>query len=190
MDSSLQKCLRTAEWISKSPLSGGEFVPTSADERKSFTKVFGPTTPQKQYLIKVKDSTLCLSENTYLHREPVQANDWQTKLSDEKLEAHEKFENNCLSSCVDDEMKRMQRSKFLNTKLSSVDGRGVRKREIWNDGSLVDNQREKMFGKEGLEKNGSLCEVKGVMLRNNEEKIGKYSRQSRNIIGLAKTSKF
>lgn len=159
---------------------GEVFVPTSANERKSFTKVFGPTTPQKHYLIKGKDSTLCLSENTYLHRDPSHTNDRRTKLNNK---AHEKFENKSLSSYVDNEMRRMRESKFLNTKLPSIDGGKVRKCKC-DDGSLVENRRKKMLGKEGLEKDRSLCEVRGVILKNNKEKIGKYSRRYKEALPL------
>ena len=151
-------------------------MPMTKSERKSVTNVFGSTTPQKQYLIQVRDSTLCLNEEAYLHR-----NSSKTKNHTSAHQSSERFEKNGLSSFVDNEMKRNHDSKFLNTKLSSSDGGGIRNREKVDNGSLVDNRRRGMMGKGKVERDKGVCEVEGVVVKNNNEKLGKYSTRPRNI---------
>ena len=144
-------------------------------ERKSVTKVFSAVTPQKQYLEEVNGSKLCFNENSYLHRDANTTNDTLDS------QPGERFERNGLSSCVDDEMKRMHQSKFLNTKLSSLDSGGVRKSEACqtkNNESLVKKSRKKTLKKQDKEKDKSLCNVKGVIIKNNNEKLGKYVKKA------------
>jgi hypothetical protein len=154
---------------------GDKMVPMTASERKSVTKVFGPTSPQKQYLRQVQDSTLCLNEETYLHRYSATTYDTHDHQSSER------FEKNGLSSFVDSEMRRLHHSKFLNTKMSSVDAGGIRKGQKRDNGSLMDNRRRGVLGKREVERDKSVCDVKGIVVKNNNEKLVKYSKRPRNI---------
>ena len=154
---------------------GEKFVPMTANERKSVTKAFGSTTPQRQYLLNVCDSTLCVGEEIYIHTDPVTSKDLHTKSESWR------FEQNGLSSCVDSEMTRMHQSKFLNTKLSSLDGGGVRKLQKRDTGSLVGNNRSDMLERGEVARDKGACEVEGVFVKNNNGKMGKYLRRPRNI---------
>ena len=147
----------------------------TGSERRSVTKVFGRTTPQKQYLIQVKNSTLCLSEAAYLHTESRRRN------GEHDFQERKTFEKNGLSSFVDDEMKRLHDSRFLNTKLSPCDGGGIRRKwEKADSGRLDGARRRGMLGNGEVERdNKGICEVKGVVVKNNNEKLGKYSRRPR-----------
>ena len=147
----------------------------SAEERKSATKAFGPTRPHRQYLVQKHDSTLCVNENTYLHRDSGTSNEPHLKSEPER------FEQSGLSSCVDSEMRRMHQSKFLNTKLSAMDGGGVRKVQKKGSGSLVRNNRRGMLEKGVVKRDKGVCEVEGVFVKNNNGKMGKYSKRPRNI---------
>ena len=155
--------------------AGETLVPMTTSERRSVTKVFGETTPQKQYLIQRKGATLCLGEDAYLHRESPKTN------GEYDYQESKTFENSGLSSFVDNEMRRLHDSRFLNTKLSSKDGGGIRKWEKVDNGGFVGTHRRGTLGNGEVTRDKGICEVKGVVVKNNNEKLGKYSRRPRNI---------
>ena len=77
-------------------------------------------------------------------------------------------------------MRRLHDSKFLNTKLSSKDGGGIRKWEKMDNGGFVRTRRRGMLGNGEVTRDKGICEVKGVVVKNNNEKLGKYTRRPRN----------
>ena len=109
-----RKYTQTERWIKESHLVGDTFLPRTVSERKAVTKVFGQVKPTKQHIKYCKNLRVGNSERKPNSIEYLDRKKEERLFGEDFCRLRTKFEQNGLSSFVDEEMRKLYRSKFLN----------------------------------------------------------------------------